>query len=140
MSLFAAIDPKPTPTMQSLDCLAETALVIKTLVEVSRVSTTTEKKAQADLAALFTRLEYRCEREHKLSAEDTPDFYLPDIGLVIEVKIRGAQKMAVYRQLERYAEHDIVQAVMLITSLAMGLPPAINGKPTYYASLGKGWL
>ena len=48
--------------------------------------------------------------------------------------------MDVFRQLKRYAAHDEVNELVLVTNLSMGLPPEIDGKPTYYASLGVAWL
>lgn len=99
-----------------------------------------EKTAQVCIADMLASRGYNASREHRLSAADILDFFLPDIGLVIEVKLKGAQKVAVFKQLERYADHPEVKAIMLATNLAMGLPSYINDKPTYYVSLGAAWL
>ena len=44
------------------------------------------------------------------------------------------------RQLQRYAEHDAIEALMLITATATGMPSEINGKPVRVVSLGAAWL
>jgi hypothetical protein len=79
------------------------------------------------------------QREYRLAAGDIPDFFFVG-GVVLEVKLRTTTKMNVYRQLERYAGHDVVTAIVLATNLSMGLPPTIGGKPAYYVSLGRGWM
>ncbi len=63
-------------------------------------------------------------------------------NIVVEVKIKakGAQRRNIFRQLDRYAKHDRVHAIVLVTSVAMHLPAEINGKPTFVASLGQAWL
>jgi hypothetical protein len=114
--------------------------IVKVL-QSARVSLTDEKAAQADLETIL-RAAFpgdQVSREHRLSPSDIPDFLING-AYVVEVKMMGAQKAAVFRQLVRYTEHDAVMAVFLVTNLAMTLPPMINGKPTYVVSLGRAWL
>lgn len=104
-----------------------------------RVNLSRETQTQADIEAeLVRRFGDRVRREHSLSPGDRPDFMVE--GVVVEVKIRGAQKRSIFRQLTRYAEHDAVTALILASGVSMGLPEAINGKPCYFVSLGRGWL
>lgn len=104
----------------------------------TKVDLSDEKRAQAMIAEALTGL-VPFTREHRLSAADVPDFFAD--GIVVEVKLKkNTRKMQVYRQLERYAAHEAVRALVLVTNLAMGLPRAINGKPAYYISLGRAWL
>ena len=77
------------------------------------------------------------EREVRLAPGDIVDFMIG--GVAIEVKI-GGRKRSIYDQCERYCEHERVEALVLATSVAMGFPPEIKGKPCYVASLGRGWL
>lgn len=77
-------------------------------------------------------------REPRLSARDIPDFMIG--GIALEVKLKGARKKDVFRQLCRYAEHENVTAVVLVSNITMGLPPEINGKSIYFIALGKAWL
>ncbi|WP_163059466.1 hypothetical protein [Acidithiobacillus ferrooxidans] len=118
---------------------AENSLILITLIESARLDLSDEKRLQADLAAVLTGAGIQFTRERVLSERDTPDF-LTDDGMVIECKLRPAQKTAVYRQLQRYASHTEVAGIILATNLSMTLPETINGKPAYMASLSKGWL
>lgn len=107
-----------------------------------RFSVNQEKKTQAEIAEFLSSMNYSVEREKPLSAKDTPDFLLhcPSGGCIaVEVKTRY-QRKAIYRQLERYAAHDKVRGIILITGTSMGLPAEIKGKPTILVSLGEGWL
>jgi hypothetical protein len=106
----------------------------------ARVDLSNEKNAQAEIETLFAAAGIAFDREKRLSARDIPDFFLPEIGLAVEVKLAGARKMEVFKQLQRYARHEEVVSILLATSMSMGLPQEIEGKPAYYASLGRGWL
>lgn len=77
------------------------------------------------------------KREHRLSVADRIDFMIGSVGL--EAKTR-CNKRAIYRQLERYAQHDEIEALILVTGTAMGLPAAINGKPIYLVATGRAAL
>jgi hypothetical protein len=76
-------------------------------------------------------------REHRLGPADRIDFLVGGVG--IEAKARYA-KRAIYRQLERYAAHDVIASLILVTGTAMGLPAEINGKPVYIVSTGRAAL
>lgn len=106
-----------------------------------RLKTSDEKTAQADLADLLEDAGYEFEREKRLSDKDIPDFVVK-LGaqqVVIELKIK-AQRKSIYRQLERYAQHSDIDALILYTATAMHLPEKINEKPAFVASMGAGWL
>ena len=62
--------------------------------------------------------------------KDRFDFFLPDPGLAIEVKIDGSLT-EITRQLYRYAAHDEVEALMLLTTRRQHdrLPSSMHGKP-----------
>ncbi len=105
-----------------------------------RFTLSTEKATQGELATAFEEAGIVLLREHRLSARDVLDFFDPATGLVVEVKVTGAGKMDTYRQLARYAAHEPVRGLLLLTNLAMGLPDLIEGKPAFQASLGRGWL
>lgn len=90
---------------------------------------TSEAKLQAGLAQA---LEGFCEfqREFVLSPSDRPDFWLPDEGIAIEVKIKGSPA-SINLQLLRYARHEVVKAVLLIASdpSLLRAPAELAGKP-----------
>lgn len=109
------------------------------LIESARLDLSDEKRLQADLAVALTNAGVQFTRELALSTHDIPDFFTED-GTAIECKLRPAQKTAVYRQLQRYASHAEVTGIVLATNLSMTLPETINSKPSFMASLSKGWL
>lgn len=74
------------------------------------------------------------EREHRLGPGERLDFLIAN-RVAVELKIR-AQRKAIYRQLERYAQHDIVYGLVLVTASALGMPKEINRKPVYVVQLG----
>ncbi|WP_455233281.1 hypothetical protein [Geopseudomonas aromaticivorans] len=106
-----------------------------------RLDMAQEKRAQGELEQLLTTAGIAFEREKRLSAKDIPDFLvtLDGVRIAVEMKTR-ARRMAIFRQLERYAEHGEVDALLLFTGTAMGLPPAINNKPACVVSMGAAWL
>ena len=107
----------------------------------ARVDLSTEKAAQAEVAAVLVRAlpGVTVEREARLSDKDVVDVLVGG-EVAVEVKLREHGKMAVFRQLRRYARHERVRALVLVTNQAMGLPAEIEGKPAFYVSLGRGWL
>ncbi|TXI03120.1 MAG: hypothetical protein E6Q76_14335 [Rhizobium sp.] len=96
-----------------------------------------EKLTQSEFAHALDAAGFGFEREVPLSKRDCVDFMLG--GLAVELKIKG-RASAIRRQLDRYATHDRVKAVCLLTARAVLLPDQINGKPAYLVSLSQGWL
>lgn len=88
-----------------------------------------EKQLQDGIERMLAAENVAFEREHRLTAKDRPDFFLPNSGIVIEVKIKGATN-DVLRQLYRYAEHEQVKAIILVTSRGRHqLPITMHDKP-----------
>lgn len=101
-----------------------------------------KKNAQQQLETALANAGFNFSREHHLSSTDIVDF-LVVLGcgtVAIELKGKIKNRKAVYRQLERYAEHQEVDAIVLLTASSMGLPEHINNKPAYVVSIGEGWL
>ena len=116
----------------------ETMAVLARIAETARLCLTHEKTAQAKLEVFFgVETPFHVEREVRLSDGDIVDFMIN--GVAVEVKLKGA-KSTIYRQLVRYAKHESVKGILLVSSVAMGLPPEIEGKPARIASLAQGWL
>lgn len=109
---------------------------IQTSMRGRRFSLGDEKRLQAELAEAFADAGIVFEREVHLDKNNIVDFTID--GLAIEIKIRTkVSAMQIYRQLERYCAFPEVEALMLMTSKAMSLPDAINGKPVYVLSLSR---
>lgn len=99
--------------------------------------------AQREIAEALAAGGFSFEREVRLGPGDIVDFLVPageGGGIALEVKLKGHQKRAIFRQLERYAAHQPVAGIVLASNIAMGLPEAIGGKPCWFVSLGRGWL
>jgi hypothetical protein len=112
---------------------------LSALIRRARLPLGDEKATQTAMAELFTAHNIAFEREKALSKTERLDFFIPP-GLAIEVKLNGARSAEIYRQLARYALHDCVRGIMLVTNRAVAVPVTIHGKPTYYVSLGQAWL
>lgn len=112
------------------------------LVRTARLPLHDEKACQAALAAWLRQAappETVIERERRLGPRDIVDFLI-DGRIVIEVKMNQAQPRAVVRQLERYAAHEGVEALLLATNRRVLLPAVLAGKPVAQVSLGEAWL
>jgi hypothetical protein len=119
--------------------IGEDVARIGAILAKARIDLSNEKAAQTAIAETLAEGGMRLEREHRLSARDRPDFFLPESGLAVEVKLR-AGRMDVYRQLRRYASHEAVRGLLLVSNTAMALPVEIEGKPAFSISLGRAWL
>lgn len=109
------------------------------LVGSYRFDLSDEKRLQYELEQAFSDAGLNFERECPLDEQDIPDFILNDT-IAIEVKLKGHQKRAIFRQLSRYARHQHIQAVVLLTNVSMGLPESVDGTPLFYISLSEGWM
>jgi hypothetical protein len=108
------------------------------LIRSAAIDLSNEKRAQADVEQVFTQAGIDFQREVHLTPADIVDFMVG--GIAVEVKLQGARKKEVYRQLRRYAQHPSVTAVILASNLSMGLPAQIEGKDAYFVKLGEAWL
>lgn len=78
--------------------------------------------------------------EVRLTAADRIDLMVGSIG--IEVKIAG-QKTAVWRQLARYAAHEDITELILVTTVArhvVDAPRQLHSKPVHLAVIRRGGL
>lgn len=95
-----------------------------------------EDDLQEGLAEALRSEGFELEREVRLDARNRIDLLVGRVG--VEVKVAGRPD-AVLRQLERYAESDLVDAIMLVTSRVRHRVPAeLNGKPVTVVQLA-GW-
>lgn len=103
-----------------------------------RLTLADEKRLQCEMADAFTAAGLPFEREVRLSQRDVIDFVL-DGGTGIEVKVKGG-KRDIFHQVERYAEHDAISELLLVTNVPMGMPEEVCGKPVYVHHLFRAWL
>ena len=98
-----------------------------------------EKMLQAAIEEEFDAHGVEHSREHRLSSEDVIDFFFEAEGIGAEIKIKGS-KRAIYGQIQRYAKHDCIRELILVTNVPMGVPAEVEGKPVYVVNLAKAWL
>ncbi len=115
------------------------AAIVASLLRTARLASSNEAALQISIRDVLTAAKFDFEREKALGPRDRPDFLLAGGAIVLEAKARYPKKQ-IYRQLERYAAHDGVEVLILVTATAMGMPATINGKPVHVVSLGMGAL
>ena len=109
------------------------------LLRTYRYTLTDEESLQDGAAQVLADHGVIVEREYRLGPHDRIDFYVPATKLGIEVKSHGSPT-AVLEQLFRYAQHDAVGALVLVTRRRALIPKAreLAGKPltSVYVALG----
>ena len=125
-----------TDPAQMADTLRD-ALSVMAAIERARIHVATEDWAQTSIARALARAGIEAEREVALDGASRIDFLAGVVG--VEVKVKG-QRRAIWRQLDRYAAHPRIGALVLATGVAMPISGWVNGKPLLVASLSRGWL
>jgi DNA-binding sugar fermentation-stimulating protein len=115
--------------------------VLRKRIVDARINIANEAAMQISLESILGKIGHT-EREFRFSARDRVDFFVHDpFGIAIELKLArsGGGIASVLRQLERYAEHGVVNALLLITSsyeLESSMPGEIAGKPLHVINVG----
>lgn len=97
-----------------------------------------EKLLQEDVEAMFSQRSVAFEREFVLGPGERVDF-LVDGRIAVELKIKCSARVMM-RQLQRYAAHEVVEFLILVTAAAASMPRELNGKPVIVVNLGAGYL
>ena len=118
-------------------CSGMSVVAIIDVLRHLRLPLSDEKRLQAEIALALAAAGIDAAREVHLGDGDVIDFMVGCTG--VEVKIKGA-KRAIYHQLERYAQHEEIVDLLLVTNVPMGFPTTIAGKPVYLLNLAKAWL
>lgn len=93
---------------------------------------TNEDELQEGIAAALDQHGLKPLREVRLSDRDRIDIFVDPVG--IEVKVAGNQTHP-WDQLKRYAEHDAIKSLVLVTNRVYKLPDDVGGKPLRNVSL-----
>ena len=112
----------------------EVAVDVLGILRAHRFSFTCEIELQDGIASLLEALPGYA-REVRLSAYDRPDFMVGTTA--IEVKVDGSLA-ALLRQLYRYARHEAVQEIIVVTSRRKlaALPASLGAKPVTAVVVG----
>ncbi len=99
-----------------------------------------EYDLQNKIAAIFDTSGIKYEKERQLSAGSRVDF-LTQKGVAVEVKKGKPNRTRLAEQINRYAEHQEVKAVVIVveTSLREPITRTSNGKPCAVVGLQKLW-
>lgn len=111
--------------------------ILVEIIKSVKLQHSTEFILHGQLYELFDSLSIPYSKEYHLSKTDIVDLFID--GIAIECKTKG-QPIQIHRQLERYALHDEVKAIVLVTAKYMRVKPTINGKPAFCINLGASWL
>lgn len=102
--------------------------ILLTILQGFRFRFTTEDELQRGVAQALDRRKVPYLREHRLNAEDRPDFLIERI--IVECKIDGSTQ-SLLRQVQRYAQHQEVDGIIVVTNRTRHRSVAgeLNGKP-----------
>ena len=107
-----------------------TSSELVTLLRPFSASTATERELQDAIEEKLSSVDASFVREHSFGPKNRIDFFFPDSGVGLEIKIKGTLA-SVTRQLFRYAEQEEVTELVLCTTLRRHrrLPSTLAGKP-----------
>ena len=127
------VEPQPTDTRTLDQVLA--------LLRGYRYPINTEAALQVAVEKVLTDAGIRFVRELVLDPTNRLDFYLPDLRVALELKIKGSVA-EVTRQLFRYTQDDRIDVVVLMTSryTHCDVPNVMRGKPIEVITLWEGAL
>lgn len=118
--------------------MSETVQQVAKILRSAKLDLSSEKAVQEGIESLLKRESMMFDREFRLSDSDIIDFFIYGVG--VEVKINSRNKVKIFRQLERYAKHEQITSLILVTSHPMGLPETIMGKDAYLINISAGWI
>lgn len=113
-------------------------LRLKKLFKAVRFDITNEKRLQIEIADQFDRHGIVYTKEYPLK-KGIIDFYIPDIKVGIEIKIKG-RALDIFHQLDNYAECNDIHSFVLITSKPLTMPEKLNKKTLSIINISTAWL
>ncbi len=111
---------------------------LKKQIELIYRSRPDEAAVREDLATYLDSQGYKVQRDHPLTEHDIPDFLI-EIGgytIVLQIKLR-ARRTRIQEQLRRYAQHEAVDAILLLSETMQRLPTKLEQKPALLLTVGE---
>jgi hypothetical protein len=99
---------------------------------------TDEYTLQSNIADLLRTNGVSFIKEYRLGRGSRVDF-LTSNGIAIEIKKGKPNKASVHNQLQRYAEHEEIQGIILVVETSLTVPGIVAGKPCRTLGLQKLW-
>lgn len=102
---------------------------VSAILKRHKFTSADEVEIQDAIGELFYDAGISFEREVSLTKADRIDFMLPGAKVGLEVKVQGTP-VSILRQLHRYAQHESVDELMLVTTQQRHrvLPSRVDGK------------
>lgn len=92
------------------------------------------------IAFIFLKEKINFHKEYKLSSRNRIDFFLPESGIGIEIKIGKPSSRKVANQIHRYTDHDKIRELVIVVERNLfRVPVELNGKKIHYISLSSNW-
>lgn len=111
-------------------------MMIVRILQGYRFNITDEAELQEGISRVLRERGLTFEREYSLSSADRIDFLVNNIG--VEIKI-GSSRAQVLRQLHRYAQHEEIKGLVVVTTKATHtIPDFISRKPVMLLNLSVG--
>jgi hypothetical protein len=111
---------------------------IATIIAGAKVNLTSEGTAHRSILDALARADIEHKSEARLSDAERIDVLCGSVG--VEIKV-GHPRRAIWKQLQRYAALEQIDALVLATGTAW---PAsikdVDGVPLVVANLSRGWL
>ena len=114
-------------TPMEIKIAAITARLLSSVVRFQR-----ESDFQGSVARILEAFGFA--RERKIGPRERVDF-MDETGIVLELKVKRIGAVALLRQLKRYAGHDEVKALIVVTLFPVSLPTTIGKKPLHVVEL-----
>lgn len=93
---------------------------------------------QEDVEKALREQGVQFKREATLGPGERVDFLCWG-EIALELKLRCSPRVMM-RQLQRYAAHEQVKSIILLTATITSMPDSMNGKPVFVVNLGAGYL
>ena len=100
-------------------------------IESVSCSIANEKELQEGLEKILKGF----NREHSFGPRDRVDFFNPETGLAVEVKISGSANRLIMQMMRYMEKPDVTSGLLVTTSrrLAAQMPNELRGKPVFVA-------
>lgn len=122
-----------------MDEIRATPETVCALLDQRAITVGAERDLHSAVADVFADAGLGARSEVALGPHERIDFLVGGVG--VELKTQGSA-VAAFSQLQRYAHHDQVSSLLLVTTRSdhASIPPVVGGKPCRVHVLRRAWL